>query len=303
MTREVDGRAFLLEPFRDFLAFERGLASRSVDAYVGDLTRLVAFLDDRGVTAPSALTTALLREHLFELKDRGIAPSSIRRAVSSIRTYVAFLLQEGVLREDPSERLEPPRVGRTLPEVLSRSDAARLVESPPEDHPLHWRDRSILELLYATGIRVSELTGTDLDDLDLDEGLLRVLGKRSRERVVPVGTAAIQCVRRYLAEVRPELERGRSGGALFLNARGTRLTRASVWEMVRAAAERAGVSARISPHTLRHTFATHLLEGGADLAVVQEILGHADIATTQIYTHLDRSYLQDVHRRYHPRGG
>jgi integrase/recombinase XerD len=186
---------------------------------------------------------------------------------------------------------------------LTRDEVARLVESPSPDHPHYWRDRAVLETLYATGVRVSELVTARVSSLDLDEGLLQVLGKGSRERIVPVGRTAAEVVRRYLRDVRPALEGPASGGALFLNHRGRPLTRAAVWTLVKRGAERGGVAKSVSPHTLRHTFATHLLEGGADLAAVQELLGHADISTTQIYTHVDREYLQEVHRKYHPRAG
>jgi integrase/recombinase XerD len=186
--------------------------------------------------------------------------------------------------------------------VLTRPDVERLVESVDPDAPLYWRDRAILELLYATGVRVSELVGLTLASLDLEEGLCVVFGKGSKERLVPVGGPAVRAVGRYLRDVRPKLDRGTGEGRVFLNARGRPLSRMSVWNVVKEASQRAGVRSDVSPHTLRHTFATHLLEGGADLAAVQELLGHADISTTQIYTHLDREYLRDVHRRYHPRG-
>jgi len=222
-----------------------------------------------------------------------------------VRTYFGFLLAEGSLAADPTERLESPRLGRRLPDFLTHDEAARLLDAPDPDSPLFWRDRAILELLYATGMRVSELAELPLTALDLDEGFLTVFGKGSKERLVPVGVPALRAVGRYLREVRPGLDRGRgrSKGRVFLNGRGGPLSRVAVWTLVKESARRAGITRRVSPHTLRHTFATHLLEGGADLAAVQELLGHADISTTQIYTHVDREYLRDVHRRYHPRAG
>jgi integrase/recombinase XerD len=294
-------RAFRTELFIDYLTFERGLADHSVRAYLGDVEKLVAFLDERGIREPEALTHLELREYVFHMKDRGLAPSSIQRALSSLRAYFAFLVEEEVVEADPTERLESPRSLRRLPRVLSRDEVVGLLESPARDHPMYWRDRAILELLYATGIRVSELLGLRTGDLDLDERLIRVKGKGSKERIVPFGTAAAQAVERYLREVRPGLDRGSAGGTVFLNRRGKGLSRMTIWNLVRDAVERTGLEKNVSPHTLRHSFATHLLEGGADLAVVQELLGHADISTTQIYTHLDRDYLQDVHRRFHPR--
>ena len=294
--------AFRLEQFADFLVFERGLSGRTVAAYVRDLRGLAEFLSDREIWGPEVARHVDLREYVFHLKDRGLAASSIRRVQSSLRTYWAFLLGDGVVEVDPTERLESPRVGRLLPVVLSRDDVGRLLESPDPDHPLHWRDRAVLELLYATGMRVSELAELALTALDREEDVCLVFGKGSKERLVPMGRPAARALARYLRDVRPGLERGRGQGRVFLNARGGPLSRQAVWRMVREACRRAGIEQAVSPHTLRHTFATHLLEGGADLAAVQELLGHADIATTQIYTHLDRQHLKDVHRRYHPRG-
>lgn len=296
-----DARAFRIELFGDYLTFERGLADRSVRAYYGDVERLVAWLLARGMDDPAAVTHTDLREYVFHLKDQGLAASSIRRALSALRTYFSFLLEEGAVALDPTEPIESPRGWRRLPSVLSREEVVRMLESPDPDSPVYWRDRAILELLYATGIRVSELTGLRLQDVDREEGVVRVLGKGSRERIVPFGRAADRALERYLTGVRPELDGGEGGGIVFLNRRGRGLTRMAIWTIVKRAAEAAGVSGRASPHTLRHSFATHLLEGGADLVAVQELLGHADISTTQIYTHVDRDYLRHVHRRFHPR--
>jgi len=177
----------------------------------------------------------------------------------------------------------------------------RLLDAPDSEKPLFWRDRAILELLYASGLRVSELADLPLSGLHLDEAFVTVLGKGSKERFVPMGGPAVRTLRRYLGEVRPRLDKGRGDGRVYLNARGTRMSRESIWKLVKKSAKRAGITKNVSPHTLRHTFATHLVEGGADLAAIQELLGHADISTTQIYTHVDREYLRDVHRRFHPR--
>jgi integrase/recombinase XerD len=299
----AESRAFRFEQFQDYLTFERGLSDRTVSAYRRDLKRWAAFMDARGIAGPGAVTPGDLRGWVFGLKEAGLAATSIRRAQSAVRTYYGFLLAEGVVEADPTERLESPRLGRRLPDFLTRDETDRLLESPNPDDPLHWRDRAILELLYATGMRVSELSDLPLSSLDLDEGFLTVFGKGAKERLVPVGEPALRALGRYLRETRPGLEagRGKSKGRVFLNRRGTPLSRVAVWRIVKEAARRAGIRRKVSPHTLRHTFATHLLEGGADLAAVQELLGHADISTTQIYTHVDREYLRDVHRRYHPR--
>jgi integrase/recombinase XerD len=294
-------RAFHLEGFADHLTFERGLAERSVEAYGRDLRRFVAFCVDEGVGAPAGVDGLHLRDYTYHLKDAGLAPTSIRRAQSALRTYFGFLVGEGILDDDPTERLESPKTWRKLPEVLSTGEVEQLVEAPDPDHPLYWRDRAILEVLYASGLRVSELVELGLTDMELEERLLLVHGKGGRERLVPVGGAAVRALERYLREARPRVEGGRGRGRVFLNARGEPLSRQSVWALVRESAERAGIRRGVSPHTLRHTFATHLLEGGADLAAVQELLGHVDISTTQIYTHVDREYLRDVHRTHHPR--
>jgi len=295
-------RAFALEAFADHLRFERGLSENTLDAYARDLRRFLVFLEGKGVRTPGDVAHTHLREYTYHLKDRPLAPTSIRRAQSALRTYFRFLVGEELIGEDPTERLEVPRTWRRLPGVLSRPDVERLVESPDPGRPLYWRDRSILELLYATGMRVTELVGLRMTSLDLVEGLCLVFGKGSKERMVPIGRPAIRATGRYLQHVRPGLDRGRGEGRVLLNAKGRPLTRMAVWKVVSEAGRRAGIEKRVSPHTLRHTCATHLIEGGADLVAVQELLGHADISTTQIYTHLDRQHLREVHRRHHPRG-
>lgn len=293
--------SFHLERFHDYLAFERGLSPRTLDAYGRDTERLRTFLETRGVRDPGSATAVQLREFSYHLRDRGLAPSSIRRTLSAIRTYFAFLLEEGLIETDPSEQVEPPKTWRRLPDVLGRQDVERLIEAPDPGDRLYWRDRSMLELAYASGVRVSELIGLKVRDVDLDEGFATVHGKGSKERIVPVGGAAVRALEVYLRELRPRLVRGAAEGHLLVNARGGGLSRMGVWKILRKHVDRAGLTQRVTPHTLRHSFATHLLEGGADLAAVQEMLGHADISTTQIYTHVDREYLRDVHRRYHPR--
>jgi integrase/recombinase XerD len=294
--------AFRVDAFADHLAFERGLSDRTISAYHRDLDRLLDFLAREGVSRPQDITPDLLRGYLYHLKDGALAPASIRRAISSMRTYFAFLLAEGVLESDPGDRLEAPRGWRRLPDVLSADAVGRLVESADPDSRFFWRDRAILETLYASGMRVSELVELRLIHLDPDDRLALVFGKGGKERMVPLGGAALGALERYLRQVRPRLERGEGEGHVFLNHRGRPMTRMAVWRIVREAADRAGIEGKVSPHTLRHSFATHLLEGGADLAAVQELLGHADISTTQIYTHVDREYLRTVHRQYHPRG-
>jgi integrase/recombinase XerD len=295
-------RAFLLDRFADFLALERGTSPRTSEAYLRDVTRLATFAQVKGAPTPVDLTSRLLRTYVYHLKDLGLAPASIRRNVSAARTYFRFLLADGHVMRDPTERLETPKRWRTLPEVLTVAEIRRLLESPSLDDPLFFRDRALLELAYAAGLRVSEWISVGTRDVLLEDGLVRVFGKGAKERLVPIGRSAIAAVAIYLRELRPRLERGSGRGTLFLNARGEPLSRMGAWKILRRYVDRAGLAKPVSPHTLRHSFATHLLEGGADLRAVQEMLGHADISTTQIYTHVDREYLRQVHRQYHPRG-
>ena len=295
-------RAFLLERFVDFLTLEQGAAFRTTDAYGRDVGRFVTYARTKGVREPLGASPRLLREFVYHLKDVGLAPASIRRNVSAVRTYFRFLIAEGHLVSDPSERLDTPKRWLTLPDVLTAEEVQRLLDAVTLDEPMAFRDRAMLELAYGAGLRVSEWISLGIRDVLLEEALLRVFGKGSKERLVPIGRRAIGAVAIYVRELRPRLERGSGKGVLFLNARGTPLTRMGAWKMLRKYVEKAGLEKHVSPHTLRHSFATHLLEGGADLRAVQEMLGHADISTTQIYTHVDREYLRTVHRQFHPRG-
>lgn len=294
-------RAFFLERFDDFLSLEKGSAARTREAYARDVARFVSFGLLKGAASPVDVTPRLLREFVYQLKDLGLSPASIRRNVSAVRSYFRFLLGDGHLVRDPSERLDTPQRWRTLPEVLTVPEVQKLLAAPTMDDPLYFRDRAMLELAYGAGLRVSEWIGIGVRDALLDDGLVRVFGKGSKERLVPIGRTAIGALAIYIRELRPKLERGAGRGLLFLNARGEPLTRMGAWKILRKYVLRAGITKAVSPHTLRHSFATHLLEGGADLRAVQEMLGHADISTTQIYTHVDREYLRQVHRRYHPR--
>ncbi len=303
MTAVLDqiDREFELEPFRDYLALEAGHSENTVRAYRRDLRRLGEFALSRGVRSPGDVTRALLRDFVYMLKDLGLSPATIRREVSAIRTYFGFLIGEGRLSADPSDRLESPQRGRRLPETLTVGEVDAILAAPQVEEPLAWRDRAFLELAYGAGLRVSELCGLGLTDLLLSEGLVRVFGKGGKERLVPIGRGVIGAVSTYLHTVRPSLDRGKSVGRVLLNVRGEPLSRVGAWGIVKRCARRAGITKRVTPHTLRHSFATHLLEGGADLRAVQEMLGHADLSTTQIYTHVDREYLRSVHKQFHPR--
>lgn len=295
-------RAFVLERFADFLTLEKGSSPRTREAYGRDIGRLAEFATSKGAKTPGELTQRQLREYIYHLKDLGLSPASIRRGVSAIRTYYRFLLGDGVVTRDPSERLETPKRWRELPDVLSVAEVGTLLDAPTLDDPLYFRDKAMLELAYGAGLRVSEWISVGVKDVLMEHGVVRVFGKGSKERLVPIGRSAISALAIYLRELRPKLERGQGKGALFLNARGTPLSRMGAWKILRKYVDRAKIEKHVSPHTLRHSFATHLLEGGADLRAVQEMLGHVDISTTQIYTHVDREYLRSVHRQYHPRG-
>jgi len=294
-------RAFQLERFRDYLALEAGNSGNTVASYLRDITRLAEYATSHGAKSPEQLSAARLREFIYFLKDLGLATTTIGRQISAIRTYFKFLVGEGLAARDPSERLESPKRWRTLPAVLSVSEVEQLLQAPNTDEPLAIRDRALLEFAYATGVRVSELVALKLQDILFEDGVARVFGKGAKERLVPVGRRALGAVALYARQIRPTLDRGHGRGVLFLNARGTPLSRVGAWGVIKASARRAGLAKRVTPHTLRHTFATHLLEGGADLRAVQEMLGHVDLATTQLYTHVDRDYLRTVHKSYHPR--
>jgi integrase/recombinase XerD len=292
---------FQLDRFGDFLTLEQGISPLTLEAYARDVCRLVEYATLKGATLPADITSRTLREFVYHLKDLGLSPSSIRRNISAVRTYYRFLLADGAVVRDPSERIESPRRGRTLPDVLTVEEVERLLAAPNLDQPLAFRDRAMLELAYGAGLRVSEWISIGVKDVLFEDMLVRVFGKGSKERLVPIGRRAIGAVATYLRELRPRLEKGEGRGALFLTAHVRPLTRMGAWKILARHVEDAGITKNVSPHTLRHSFATHLLEGGADLRAVQEMLGHADISTTQIYTHVDREYLRKVHRQFHPR--
>ena len=294
-------RAFYVERFEDFLALEQGASVQTSRAYKLDIARFVTYAFVKGASSASEVGTRALREYVYHLKDLGLAPASIRRNVSAVRSYFKFLLGEGLVVRDPSERLETPKRWRTLPEVLGVEEVEKLLAAPSLDEPLAFRDRAMLELAYGAGLRVSEWISLSVRDVMLQDHLVRVFGKGAKERLVPIGRKAIGATAVYLRELRPSLEKGEGKGKLFLNARGQPLSRMGAWKILRKYVRQAGITKPVSPHTLRHSFATHLLEGGADLRAVQEMLGHVDISTTQIYTHIDREYLRSVHKQFHPR--
>jgi integrase/recombinase XerD len=290
------------EEFVNYLQVERGLSPASVDAYRRDVGRYLRFLTDGGLRSPDEVTSHLVTEHLLHLRQGGLSATTVARNFSAIRSFHRFLMAEGHIASDATEHLHAPRLWKRLPAVLHPAEMERLLEQPDTSTAAGIRDRAMLELMYAAGLRVAELLSLKLPDLLLEMNFVRVLGKGRRERVVPVGRVAIRWVRRYLEDIRPGLSGPLSEEVLFLNLRGRRMSRMGFWKILRKYVRLADIRTSVSPHTLRHSFATHLLEGGADLRVVQEMLGHADISTTQIYTHVDREYLKEVHRTFHPRG-
>lgn len=294
-------RAFWLEGFADYLNVEAGNSKNTVQAYLRDVRRCAEYALAHGLQGPDAFTGPAIRDFVYQLKDLGLAPASIRRQISALRTYFRFLVSEGHVARDPSGEIELPKTWRRLPEVLTLAEVEALLGAPMPDEPMGWRDRALLELAYGTGVRVSELVGLNTTDILFDELLIRVMGKGSKERLVPMGRRAHAAAATYGRETRPGLDRGKTRGRFFLNRWGQPLSRVGAWGIIKRSAARAGIKKRVTPHTLRHSFATHLLEGGADLRAVQEMLGHADLSTTQIYTHVDRDYLRSVHKSFHPR--
>jgi integrase/recombinase XerD len=294
--------------YLDHLTVERGLADNTLAAYRRDLERYLAFLHDRDVDDLNEVDPRLIRAFVASISASTHGPdeesykaTSVARTLSAVRTFHRFALREGLTEDDPTAGVVRPRLPRGLPHPLTVGEVAAVIDAPPAGSPAGVRDRAILELLYGAGLRVSELTGLDVDDVDLEEGAVRVLGKGSKERDVPIGRMARDAIDAYLRTSRPVLATARSRGALFLNARGGRLTRQSCARLLAEHARAAGVRRTVTPHDLRHSFATHLLEGGADVRVVQELLGHASVATTQIYTLVTMEHLRATYDMAHPR--
>ncbi len=293
-----------LDSFLNYMFIQRNYSENTRESYQNDLERYLLFMQEQGKPM-KAITPADLRDFTTELHSTGLEASSMARNISAIRSLHRFLVSERTLESNPAESIRQPKQARYLPTVLTIEEIMRLLEAPVSGTPrgkYFQRDKAIVELLYATGVRVSELVNIQQQNLYLDAGFVRIFGKGSKERLVPVGSSAIEWIGRYQSELRISLVRRNSEDYLFLNARGTILSRMAIFNMVKTYARQAGIEKQISPHTFRHSFATHLLEGGADLRAVQEMLGHSSITTTQIYTHIDRSFVKEVHRTFHPRG-
>ena len=291
----------LVDEYLMAVAAARSASPHTREAYARDLRRYLEFLDGEGLRDVTAIQPAHLTAFLARLRTSGLAEPSAARALSAVRGLHRFLLATGRAAEDPAELVRRPRAPRRLPGVLSLAQVESLLAVPDTRRPLGLRNRAMLELLYATGLRVSELTGLPLGAVNLTAGFVRAVGKGDKERVVPVGREALRWLREYLGRGRPPLLKGRESPALFVGRRGRPLTRQAFWALLKRCARASGIGRAVSPHTLRHSFATHLLERGADLRAVQMMLGHADLGTTQIYTHVARTHLKEVHRRFHPR--
>ena len=287
-----------ISPFLNYCRVEKGLADNTLEAYERDLRAFVAF--EKFASGLPGLED--LRRYLDSLYRAGLGSRSIARRLATLRNFYRYLALDGKIGADPTERLVSPKQWQTIPKFLNRSQIDSLLASPDASRPLGLRDRAMLELLYATGLRVSELCAVRLHDLQFEAGVLRTIGKGNKERIAPVGKPALAAVRIYMEDARPGLLKGRASAYLFVTARGGRLTRQAFWKLLAAHGKKAGIFHDLTPHVLRHSFATHLLEGGADLRSVQTMLGHADISTTQIYTHVMRSRLRETIDRRHPRG-
>lgn len=292
----------LIDDYLNFMAVEKGASRNTIDGYSRDLNRYAAYIDSLKIGDIRRIGAEELISYLARLKEDGLAANSVNRALAALRGFYKYLLREKRLESTPVAHIGLARVWMHLPDVLSREEMLLLLMQPGSSTPVALRDAAMLELMYATGIRVSELTGLTLGSINWQVGYLVALGKGEKERVVPLGRAAYDRVKRYLDEARPLLLKGRPCEFLFLNRSGRGLTRQGFWKIVKKYAGKANMEKKVHPHTFRHSFATHLLEGGADLRSVQIMLGHADISTTQIYTHVTRERLKEVHRRYHPRG-
>ena len=298
-----EGFADPIEGFGAFIELEKGHAGTTVEGYQTDLCQCARFLQqERGRREWRGITTEDLSAWVGQLTREAYRTTSLARKVSALRHFARYLLSEHIVGEDFTELLSSPKKERRLPEVLGVAEVERLLQAPESESARGLRDRALLELLYSSGLRVSELCALTLQQVNLEEGFLRVeAGKRNKDRMVPVGAGAVEALRRYLHHARPELVRSRTGSALFLSNRGGPLSRKTVWYWLRHYAEKAGLDRSVKPHQLRHSFATHLLRNGADLRAIQEMLGHADIGTTEIYTHVDHATLSAVHDRFHPR--
>jgi len=293
----------LLTKYFNYLIIERGIAQNTLESYGRDLRRFVSFVEEkRNVTDIKEVNPETVVEYLTHIRNEGLAANSMNRALAALRGFYKYLLREKIINENPLANIELAKVWMKLPDTISKEEMKTILAQPGDQTITAIRNTAMLELLYATGIRVSELINLTMNSVNWQVGFLIVMGKGSKERIVPVGKIAYDCTRRYVDEVRPHLMQKKSTDVLFLNRFGKKFTRQGFWKIVVGYAKQAGLQKKVYPHTFRHSFASHLLEGGADLRTVQVMLGHSDISTTQIYTHVTREKLKEIHKKYHPRG-
>ncbi|UMZ73926.1 site-specific tyrosine recombinase XerD [Natranaerofaba carboxydovora] len=291
----------LVDEFIHYLSVEKGLAENTLSSYRRDLLSFINFLESKNISKLTQISRSELGDYLFLLKTKGRAPSTISRNLASIRTFCQFLISEDIINFDPSSELESPKQEKKLPDVLTFDEVERLLSQPDTSCNRGLRDRAMLEMLYATGIRVSELIDLDRTHADIKNGYILCKGKGDKERIIPLGSYAVNFLEKYLDTARANLIKDQAETALFLNHHGRRLTRQGFWKIIKKYAIKAGITKTITPHTLRHSFATHLIENGADLRSVQEMLGHADISTTQVYTQITKKRLKSIYSKAHPR--
>lgn len=291
----------LIDAFLNYLSVERGLARNTIISYKKDLNSYVDFLTGLSITALSKTDKNNVVSFMMRQKENGLSPNSIARALAAIKVFYRFLVRERVLKDDPTSLIDSPKLWKKIPDALSLNEVEALLGQPNLRELSGSRDRAILETLYACGLRVSEASGLKKDDVNLEIGFLRCIGKGNKERVIPLGSKAVTAIRRYLDAARPKLLKNKESEFLFLNRFGKKISRQAIWKLLKKYARAANIKKPIRPHILRHTFATHLLERGADLRSVQEMLGHSDISTTQVYTHINKDRLKTIHRTYHPR--
>lgn len=292
----------MLTRYLDYLLIEKGLSDNTREAYRRDLQRFVVFLAQKGLTDVRFVNAKTVVEFLVLLKGEGLSANSTNRSLAALRGFYRYLLEEKQIDESPLADIDRAKVWMRLPDTLSREEISLVLAQPSVESPAGLRDKAMLELLYASGLRVSELAGLTMNSINWQVGFLIVMGKGGKERGVPVGEKAYECLRRYIEEARPVFMKSKTTDILFLNRFGRSFTRQGLWKIIASYAKKAGLQKNVHPHTFRHSFASHLLEGGADLRAVQLMLGHADIATTQIYTHVTKERLREIHRKYHPRG-
>ena len=292
-----------IEDFLNYLAVERGLAQNTLLAYRRDLNKYAAFLEKKGIKAADQVARDHVTNFMFDQKNHKLTTSSICRSLAAIKTFHRFLVRERLTKEDPTNLVDTPKIWKRIPEVLTIKEIEAILQATNGKSKQLIRDKAILELFYASGMRVSELVNLKMDSVNMEMGYVRCVGKGSKERIIPIGKSAKEAVKKYCETIRPELaKKNEFTPVLFLSRLGKKLSRQSIWKLIKFYARKAKIKKEIKPHILRHTFATHLLEHGADLRSVQEMLGHADISTTQIYTHVDRERLKSVHKEFHPRG-